>query len=166
MDQGELVPDEVMIGIVEEQLTRERCKRGFMLDGFPRTVAQAEALEAMLGRRRCPLDAAVSLRVPFDEVVERLSGRRTCKTCGTMFHVAFDPPKSPNTCDKCGDELYQRNDDQEETIRARLDVYERATAPLRDYDRSRGQLREVDGIGSTDEVHSRILSGIGVGAEA
>ena len=158
MDQGELVPDELMIGIVEEQLTSEQCGRGFLLDGFPRTVAQAEALEAMLARRKSPLDAAISLRVPFDQVVERLSGRRTCSDCGAMFHLAFDPPKNPKECDRCGAELYQRNDDREETIRARLDVYERATAPLREFYRGRKQLLEVDGTGAPTDILSRIFA--------
>ena len=158
MDQGELVPDELMIGIVEEQLTGERCGRGFLLDGFPRTVAQAEALEAMLGRRKFPLDAAVSLRVPFDQVVERLSGRRTCTDCGAMFHLTFDRPKNPKACDRCGGELYQRNDDREETILSRLDVYERATEPLRQYYRGRKQLLEVDGTGAPSDILSRILA--------
>ena len=163
MDQGELVPDDLMIGIVEEQLTGERCGRGFLLDGFPRTVAQAEALEAMLGRRKHPLDAAVSLRVPFDDVVERLSGRRTCSDCGAMFHLVFDKPKDPNVCDRCGGPLYQRNDDKEETIRARLDVYERATEPLRKYYRGRKQLVEVDGTGSPADVFARVLAKLPAG---
>ncbi|MGH7806061.1 MAG: adenylate kinase [Candidatus Binatia bacterium] len=158
MDQGELVPDELMIGIVEEQLTGERCGRGFLLDGFPRTVAQAEALETMLARRKFPLEGAVSLRVPFDQVVERLSGRRTCSDCGAMFHLVFDKPKDPKVCDRCGGRLYQRKDDKEETIRARLDVYERATAPLRDFYRGKKQLLEVDGTGSPTDVLARVLA--------
>jgi adenylate kinase len=162
MDQGELVPDEVMIGIVEEQLDGERCGKGFLLDGFPRTVAQAEALEEMLKGRKCPLDAVISLRVPFKEVVVRLSGRRTCTTCGAMYHLEFDPPKNPSVCDKCGGELYQRADDKEETILARLDVYERETEPLRAFYRGRKQLREVDGTGNTSDVLARILSRIEV----
>ncbi len=112
----------------------------------------------MLARRKCPLDAAVSLRVPFDQVVERLSGRRTCSDCGTMFHLTFDPPKNAKACDRCGGELYQRDDDQEETILSRLDVYERATAPLREYYRGRKQLLEVNGTGAPSDILSRILA--------
>ena len=159
MDQGELVPDEVMIDIVEEQLKGARCRKGFLLDGFPRTVAQAEALEAMLGRRKTPLDSVVSLHVPSEMLVERLSGRRTCTTCGTLYHRNFDPPKKPDVCDRCGGSLYQRSDDLEETIRARLEVYERQTKPLHDFFRTRGTLAEIDGTGAAEDVFSRVMAG-------
>jgi adenylate kinase len=164
MDRGELLPDEVMIGIVEEQLNGERCRKGFLLDGFPRTVPQAIALESMLESRGTPLDCVVSLRVARELVVERLAGRRTCRSCNTMFHVKFDPPRIPDTCDRCGGDLYQRDDDHEDTIRARLDVYERETAPLHDFYRGRGLLRELDGTGSPDDVVRRILEGRGAAA--
>jgi adenylate kinase len=157
MDRGELVPDSVIIDIVDARLGAEDCRRGFLLDGFPRTVAQAEALQKMLERRNTVLDRAVSLRVPRDELVRRLSGRRTCRQCGAMYHVRFNPAKRDGVCDGCGAELYQRADDQEETIAARMEVYERQSAPLLDHFRRAGLLLEVDGIGGSDEVFAQIV---------
>ncbi len=130
----------------------------FMLDGFPRTVAQAEALEMMLAGRGTPLEHVISLDVPRDELVRRLSGRRTCRVCGAMSHVTSDPPRRAGVCDECGGELYQREDDREDTIRARLEVYDRATAPLIAFYRGRGLLREVDGTGATADVLDRIMA--------
>lgn len=157
MDRGELVSDSVMIDIVDTRLATGDCCDGFLLDGFPRTVAQAEAFEAMLERQRLALDAVVDLRVPREELIARLSGRRTCRQCGHMFHLRFDPPQKENVCDQCGGALYQRDDDREETIAARMEVYERQTAPLRDYFRARELLREVDGTKDTAEVLAEIL---------
>jgi len=157
MDRGELVPDSVIIDIVDERLGAEDCCRGFLLDGFPRTVAQAEALQRMLERRQAVLDRAVSLSVPRGELVARLSGRRTCRQCGAMYHIRFNPAKRQGMCDRCGGELYQRADDQEDTIAARMEVYERQSAPLLDYFRREGLLLEVDGIGGSDEIFARIL---------
>ncbi|MEA2624424.1 MAG: adenylate kinase [Candidatus Binatota bacterium] len=162
MERGDLVPDDVIIRVVEERLRDPDCRKGFLLDGFPRTLPQAEALDAMLGRQKQALDAAISLAVPRDEVLSRLAGRRTCKDCGAMYNLTLSPPRAEGVCDRCGDELYQRNDDGEETIRARLEVYERETAPLHDYYRRRSLLREVDGSGTTGEVHSRVLGALGV----
>jgi len=157
MDRGELVPDEVILDIVDERLAAADCRKGFLLDGFPRTVAQAEAFQKMLNRRKQVLDGAVSLRVPRAKLVARLSGRRTCRQCGTMYHVRFNPPKKEGVCDRCGGDLYQRADDREETIEARMEVYDRESAPLLEHFREKGLLREVDGSKSTDEVFQQIL---------
>ena len=157
MDRGELVPDSVIIDIVDPRLAAEDCRRGFLLDGFPRTVAQAEALDKMLERSNTVLDGVISLRVPPAELVARLSGRRTCRQCGAMYHVRFNPAKKSSVCDRCGAELYQRADDQEETIASRMEVYEREAAPLLDHFRQKGLLLEVDGMGGSDEVFALIL---------
>lgn len=161
MDRGTLVPDEVMVGIVEERLARKDCRHGFLLDGFPRTVPQMKALERILEKLDVRLDAAVSLEVPKEELVRRLSGRRTCRECGKMYHTEFEPPTQTGFCDQCGGKLYQRVDDSEETIRARLDVYARQTAPVYEEFARAGVLRHVDGTGGTEEVYGRILEGLG-----
>jgi adenylate kinase len=160
MDRGELVPDSVVLDLVEERLSADDCRQGFLLDGFPRTVAQAEAFEKTLTRQRLPLDGMVSLRVPSAELVARLSGRRTCRQCGAMYHVRFNPPKADLVCDRCGGELYQRDDDREATIEARMEVYERQSAPVYDHYRSQGLLREVDGTGTTEQVFRKIVQGL------
>src|SRR6185369_1462629 len=152
MDKGELIPDALMIGVIEERLKRPDCERGFILDGFPRTVAQADALHKMLGNIGGSLEHAVSLSVPNDELLKRLSGRRTCRDCGAMYHIIFDPPTNEGLCNKCNGELYQRDDDYEDIISSRLEVYGRETAPLLDYYRNHRQLVEVDGIGGRDDV--------------
>src|SRR5207248_8538346 len=155
-DRGELVPDSVIRDIVEERLAADDARKGFLLDGFPRTVAQAEAFQAMLDGRQT-LDGAVSLGVPRAKLVARLSGRRTCRQCGAMYHVRFNPPKKEGVCDRCGGDLYQRADDREETIEARMEVYDRESAPLLEHFREKGLLREVDGSKTTDEVFREIL---------
>ena len=135
MDKGELVPDDVVIGVVEERLTKPDLDKGYMLDGFPRTLAQAEALDKILVSQGKSIDHAILVDVPDEELVTRLSGRRTCQNsdCGKMYHVMFNPPKKEGICDACGSELYQRDDDTEATIRERLTVYNSQTAPLIDY---------------------------------
>jgi adenylate kinase len=158
MNRGELVPDELVIGMIEERVHNADCRRGFLFDGFPRNVPQAEALAEMLERRSLSLDHVVSLDVPQQELFKRLTGRRTCRQCGSMCHVVFDPPREEGVCNRCGGELYQRDDDREETIRARFAVYRDQTEPLLDYYRSRRLLREVDGVGETQEVFERIMS--------
>ena len=160
MDRGELVPDNILLGAIEERLKRNDCAKGFILDGFPRTVVQAEALTAMLAKEGTRIDHVASLTVPRDEVVKRLSGRRTCRDCGAMYHIIFDPPSNASICNKCNGELYQRDDDQEDTILARLDVYDRQTAPLRALYREQDLLREVDGVGSQDQVFARLLAAV------
>jgi adenylate kinase len=157
MDRGELVPDALVINMMQQRFAEDDCRRGFLLDGFPRTVAQGEALEEMLGDCGMPIDHVLQLVVTRAELIRRLGGRRTCRRCGAMYHLAYDPPKRAGTCDRCGGDLFQRTDDREETIIARLDVYDRQTAPLSTFYRSRGLLREIDGEGETREVFQRIL---------
>lgn len=157
MERGELVPDSILLGAIEERLGQPDTKKGFILDGFPRTVGQAEALATMLAKIGSGIDCVTSITVPKDDLVARLCGRRTCRECGAMYHVTFNPPRKPGVCDKCGGELYQREDDREETIRARLGVYERETAPLLALYRQRGVLREVEGTGTQEQVFARVL---------
>lgn len=157
MDRGELVPDNILLGGIEERLRQADSSKGFILDGFPRTVAQAQALDAMLAKMGKKLDSVISINVPREEVVKRISGRRTCRDCGALYHVIFDPPSNAGICNKCNGELFQRDDDQEDTVLARLEVYEHATAPLLETYRRAGVLRDVDGVGSQDQVLTRIL---------
>ena len=161
MDKGALVPDELVLGMIEERLKQADAHGGFILDGFPRTVPQAEALERMLQRRAEKLDNVVAIIVPVDEIVKRISGRRTCRACSAMYHVIYEPPRKPDFCDACGGELYQRNDDAEDTVRARLDVYVSATRPLLDYYGAAGILMEIDGTGRPEEVERRIQHVLG-----
>jgi len=137
MDKGELVPDRVVLGMVQERLKQDDCKKGYILDGFPRNTAQAEALDKMLVSLGMSLSAALSVDVPFDDLMKRLTGRRTCKACGQMFNIYSNPPKKEGICDKCGGVLFQRDDDKEETIKKRLEVYNAQTAPLMDYYRKK-----------------------------
>jgi len=160
MDDGRLVPDDVVIGIVEQRLATDDSARGFILDGFPRTVAQAEALAAMLSRRGSPLDAVIAVDVPRATLVERLSGRLVCRTCGSMYHRTFDPPKANATCDRDGGELYQRADDREDRITVRLDQLAKEVAPVAEYYRRAGLLRQIDGTGSRDAVLRRITASL------
>lgn len=160
MDDGKLVPDEIVIGIVTERLQEPDCSNGFILDGFPRTVAQADALQTDLRDLDKELDRVIALQVDNDALVERLTGRRTCKSCGRGYHVKFDPPEVEGRCDVCGGELYQRDDDREETIRKRLEVYARQTEPLIDYYRKAGLLIEVDGMQPIDEVRETLLAAL------
>ncbi|RLF09883.1 MAG: adenylate kinase [Thermoprotei archaeon] len=162
MDRGELVPDEVVIGIVEERLRRPDCSKGFILDGFPRTIKQAEVLDEMLQKMGVKLDAVVNLEVSEDEVVKRISLRRTCRNCGAIYHLITNPPKKEGVCDKCGGELYQRDDDREETVRSRLRVYRQQTEPLLKFYEQRGLLKNVDGEKRIEEVFKEILAALGV----
>ncbi len=152
MERGELVPDELVIEIVADRLSREDCRSGFILDGFPRTVAQAEALKDMLAERGRSLDHAVNVEVPEEVLVKRISGRRTCRECGANYNVHFDEEGPGEACRECGGEIYQREDDLEETVRRRLREYRAKTAPLIDHYRSEGLLRQVDGNAPPDEV--------------
>jgi adenylate kinase len=156
MDKGQLVPDSVVIGIVEERIQQPDCQRGYMLDGFPRTVPQAEALDEMLRKRKSKIDHVVSVEVARDELVKRLTGRRTCRECGEGFHIHSKPPKKAEKCDKCGGELYQRDDDNEKTVTARLQVYENQTFPLIEYYKKQGKLKPVDGLGEMTTIFERI----------
>jgi adenylate kinase len=157
MDAGRLVPDEVVIGLVKEKLAEPGTAKGFLLDGFPRTVKQAEELSAMLGARGMQLDRVVNFLVPREEVVRRLSGRRSCPGCQAVFHVDSAPPKRDGVCDRCQGALVQRSDDRREAVETRLSVYEEQTAPLIDYYRKRGLLSELDGSGPIGDVQRRLL---------
>ena len=157
MDQGQLVPDEVVIGIIDERLRTSDCNSGFILDGFPRTIAQAEALQSILTKMGKSIDHVINIEVDTEELVRRLTGRRTCKNCGAMFHILFHPPKVEGICDRCGGTLYQREDDKEETIRIRLNEYQRQTAPLIQYYQLKNCLRSILGVGGQKEIFERIV---------
>jgi len=161
INRGALVPDSLIVDLVAERLKEKDCDKGFVLDGFPRTISQAESLEEILKKMRLALDCVLSVQVPHRVIVERLAGRRTCKGCGALYHLTLDPPSKEGVCDRCGGELYKRDDDGEETITARLKVYEAQTAPLVNYYRERGMLREIDGVGKVDEIRSRVLQALG-----
>jgi adenylate kinase len=154
--RGELVPDEIVIGLVEERITQPDCKEGFLLDGFPRTVNQAKALEAMLQQQRLRLDGVLDFVVAEDELVRRLSGRRTCGNCGAIYHVDSMPPKTPNICDRCGSTLLQRADDAPDSVRVRLREYAAKTAPLQEYYRQRKLLHTLDANADPDTVFERV----------
>jgi adenylate kinase len=160
MDGGQLVPDQVVVDIVEERLRAGDTERGFLLDGFPRTRPQAEALDRMLARNGQSLSAVIELDVPAEALVQRLSGRRTCQACGTMFHTAFTPSKTRDHCDRCGNRLVQREDDREDTIRRRLEVYARETAPVLDHYRAARIVHRVPGTGTVDEVFGRVTESL------
>jgi len=157
MDRGQLVPDEIILQMVKERLSQPDCEKGFILDGFPRTVTQAEALDKLLAEIGKKLDFVLALVVPDELLIERLTGRRTCKNCGMMYHIKYKPPKVDGKCDVCGGELYQRPDDNEETVRNRLKVYHESTAPLIEYYRKKGLLKEIDGSKSIEEITQQII---------
>jgi adenylate kinase len=157
MDQGKLVPDAVVVGIVKDKLGEPVCAKGFLLDGFPRTVPQAEELGAILATKGLKLDRVVNIAVPREDIVRRLTGRRSCPKCQAVFHVEFSPPKREGICDRCGGALVQRSDDTRETVENRLSVYEAQTAPLIAYYRQRELLSDVDGTGSVAQVQQRIV---------
>ena len=156
MNRGELVPDEIVIGVVDERLQEGDCASGFLLDGFPRTIAQAEALEKALSRDNKQLDQVLDIEVEEEELVRRLTGRRTCRSCGKIYHLVFDPPKAPTTCDVCSGDLLQREDDGEETVRNRLRVYQEQTYKLIDYYRKRDLLSVIDGKQEVETVFTDI----------
>lgn len=160
MDRGKLVPDDVMIGIIRERLQREDCRRGFILDGFPRTLPQAEELTQLLDAMHKPVDFVVNMEVPVEEVLRRMSGRLTCQNCGTMFNLILNPPKVVGRCDCCGGSLIQRADDRVETVHERLVIYRQITTPLIQYYHDRGLLRTVDGTGTIDNIAKRILEAV------
>jgi adenylate kinase len=156
MDEGGLVPDDVMVGLIAERLRQPDAASGFIFDGFPRTLGQAEALDRLLKDLGQTLDAVVYFDVAEAELIRRLTGRRLCRQCQTAFHLVSAPPRRAGVCDRCGGELYQRDDDSEATVRNRLQVYHRQTAPLLDYYRDRGQLTTVRGEGTIDAVRDAI----------
>ena len=161
MDQGELVPDHVTIGIVKDRLSESDCKSGFLLDGFPRTVDQAKALDEILTSLDSKIDYVINIDVDLDILKERLTGRRICRSCGATYHMIFNPPAVAGTCDKCGGELYQRKDDNEETVGNRLDVYVSQTKPLLDYYSLAGNLVNINGQQSIDLVFAEIQDVLG-----
>jgi adenylate kinase len=161
INSGALVPDALIVNLVAERLKEKDCEKGFVLDGFPRTIPQAESLDEILKKMGLNLNCVLSVQVPHDVIVERLAGRRTCRQCGGLCHVTFNPPKRAGICDRCGGELFQRDDDKEQTIANRLQVYERQTAPLISYYRERGLLREVDGVGEISQIRARVVEALG-----
>ena len=161
VSRGALVPDDVIVKLVAERLKEPDCVKGFILDGFPRTIPQAENLDRILKQMGLGLNRVLSVQVPQPVIIERLAGRRICKNCGALSHVAFSPTKKAGVCDQCGGEIYQRADDQEETVANRLRVYENQTAPLIEYYRQRNLLREINGVGSVDEIRRRVVDALG-----
>lgn len=160
MDQGGLVPDDIVVGMVEEAL-KSLSGKAFILDGFPRTLAQASALDGMLEKNKMTVDRVITLEVPRQELLERLTGRRVCKNCGAVYHIASKPPKSEGVCDVCGGAVAQRNDDKAEVIGNRLNTYDQTTAPLKDYYRGQGKMVEIDGNREAEAIYEdlgRILS--------
>lgn len=157
MDEGRLVPDTVVIGLVSEKLREPASADGFILDGFPRTVPQAEELDQLLKAKHQHLDLVIKFSLSRNELVQRLSGRRSCSRCQAVFHLDFAPPTQEGICDRCGTELIQRSDDQKDTVEARLKIYEEQTAPLVDYYRRQGILSELDGSGQIIAVHGRLM---------
>ncbi len=156
MDAGGLVPDEVVIGIVRDRLKANDCGKGFILDGFPRTIPQAQALDRVVKELGKDIRVVLSLEVDEKELLERLTGRRTCTGCGAMYHIRFNPPKSDGTCDKCQTKLIQRDDDKEETIKARLVNYRKSTAPLLDYYKGTGKIKTVRASGEIEAIYNNI----------
>ena len=165
MDKGELVPDEVTIGIVRERLSKDDCKKGFLLDGFPRTVPQAEALENILAELDRKIDYVINIDVDKNILMERLTGRRICKACGATYHLVFNPPTKEGVCDRCGGELYQRADDNAETVQNRLDVNIKQAQPLLDFYSEKGYLRTLDGQREIGIVFADIEKLLGDSAE-
>ncbi len=157
MDSGQLVPDELVLDLISERLGKADAQKGFILDGFPRNIPQAEALDRMLERMGKPLQVSLLIDVPLDILMQRLTGRRTCSACGAIYNVYTNPPRVPGRCDKCGGELVQRDDDNEETVAKRLRVYQEQTAPLIDYYRRQGILRTVPGVGEVEEIFQAIV---------
>ncbi|MCX8094004.1 MAG: adenylate kinase [Candidatus Goldbacteria bacterium] len=158
MDKGLLVPDEIIVGIIEDRIKEPDCKNGFLLDGFPRTVAQADALEFIFNKNNLKLNAVIDFTVREDILYKRLTGRRLCKNCGANYNIFTLPPKKEGVCDRCGSELYQRDDDKEEVIAKRLSVYKSQTEPLIDYYKKRGLLKSIDASeGTIDEIVQKII---------
>ncbi len=157
MDKGELVPDSVIVGIVKERLMESDCEKGFILDGFPRTIAQAEALEIVLKDMNKKMDAVISLKVEDEELIKRLTGRRVCKNCGASFHIMFNKPKKESLCDICHGELITRKDDNEETAKNRLEVYKKQTAPLIEYYQDKGIFYEINGQREIDVITEEMI---------
>ena len=158
--KGELVPDSLVLEMIAERLSENDCANGFILDGFPRTTPQAEGLKELLVKMDSPLDHVLFVNVPRETTIQRLGGRRTCAKCGALYHMVLNPPVRQDVCDRCSGALHQRDDDREETIAARLEVYERQTTPLIHYYRSRGLLREIDGVGGVEGIKKSVFQAL------
>jgi len=161
MDSGGLVSDKIVLGLVEERIKQPDCKAGFILDGFPRNTAQAEALDKILTGMGMPLTVALNIDVDMNDLLKRLTGRRTCKGCQQMYNVHFSAPKKEGVCDKCGGALFQRDDDKEETIKKRLEVYTQQTAPLIDYYSKKGIMKTVMGVGGISDIFNKVVAVLG-----
>lgn len=161
MDQGGLVSDKIVLGLVEERLKQPDTANGFILDGFPRNTAQAEALDKILTSNGMPLTVALNIDVDMNDLLKRLTGRRTCRGCQQMYNIHFSAPKKDGVCDKCGGELFQRDDDKEETIKKRLDVYQQQTAPLIDYYSKKSIMKTVMGVGSINDIFNKVTTVLG-----
>lgn len=160
MDRGDLVPDSLVVEIVEARLKEDDCKKGFVLDGFPRTVFQADELDKILKIMEMPIEKTINMNIDDEDVVERLTGRRTCRACGINYHIVLDPPGRDGICDKCGGELYQRSDDTEDTVRRRIEEYYSKTQPLIAYYSNAGNLKDIDASGTMDDVYVAITDAI------
>jgi len=160
MDEGKLVPDEIVVGLVKERIAQPDCAKGFLLDGFPRTLDQAAALDVCLNELGIKLDGVININVKRDDLMDRLTGRRVCRGCGNSYHVLFKKPAVEGVCDACGGELYQRSDDNEETVGNRLDVYEKQTQPLIDYYKKQNLLLDIDGAQDIKKVFADVLAAL------
>ena len=161
MDAGNLVPDEITIGMLLDRIHQDDCKKGYVLDGFPRTIPQAESLTAALKERGESIDYAIDVDVPDENIISRMSGRRACLSCGATYHIVYNAPKKEGVCDQCGEPLVLRDDDKPETVRNRLDVYHRQTQPLIDYYKKEGILAQVDGTQDMEQVFQDIVKILG-----
>jgi adenylate kinase len=161
MDAGGLVSDKIVLGLVEDRIKQPDCKAGFILDGFPRNTAQAEALDKILSGMGMPLTVALNIDVDMNDLLKRLTGRRTCKSCQQMYNIYFSPPKKEGVCDKCGGALFQRDDDKEETIKKRLDVYTKQTAPLIEYYSKKNIMKTIMGTGSINDIFTKVTAVLG-----
>ena len=161
MDKGQLVPDIVTVGIIRDRISMSDCREGFLLDGFPRTLPQAEALDNLMNEMSTSLDAVLNISVPLDRLIDRLTGRRMCRNCGTIYHLLYNAPEVENVCDACGGELYQRDDDKEATVKSRLDVYEAQTAPLISYYEQKGILHTINGDLPINAVTAQLGEALG-----
>jgi adenylate kinase len=158
MDRGKLVPDELIVEMIKERTKEKDCKKGFILDGFPRTLSQAESLENMLGQNNLGVDKVFLFNVSEQEIIKRLTGRRICERCGALYHVYYNPPHKENICDRCGGKLITRDDDNEETVKNRIEVYEKNTAPLIDFYKKQSKLYTINGVGKVEQIFEEIKS--------